>query len=176
MGLPAASGRLRRDDIFHHPLVRELLAARVVCVLATVDPRHAIHAVPMWFAAEDDSILLATGGRSRKVSNLRRDSRATVVLHDSRPGFEVCGVAISGRVELLPGDAGVAAIERVHRRYVDAAAAEIDVVREFLASDDVALRLQPESAWTWDERGSAANETLRALGGALPLVPTDPRA
>jgi nitroimidazol reductase NimA-like FMN-containing flavoprotein (pyridoxamine 5'-phosphate oxidase superfamily) len=156
--------------------VLELLAARVVCVLATVDPRHAIHAVPMWFAVEDESILLATGGRSRKVSNLGRDSRATLVVHDSRPGFEVCGVAISGRVELLRGDAGVATIERVHRRYVDAAAEDIDVVREFLASDEVALRLQPESAWAWDERESAANEALRALGGALPLVSTEPRS
>jgi hypothetical protein len=46
---------------------------------------------------------------------------------------------------------------------------------EFLASDDVALRLRPEEAFTWDERGSEAARILRAIGGALPLVSTEPR-
>jgi PPOX class probable F420-dependent enzyme len=172
---PTASGRLAGDAILRDPLVRELLDARVVCVLATLDPRDAIHAVPMWFAAAEDAILLATGRRSRKVANAERDSRATFVVHDSRPGFDVCGVTIGGRIAVLQGDAAEPAIERVHRRYVAGSAEENRIVREFLASDDVALRLEPESAWTWDERGSEANEALRELGGALPLLPTDPR-
>jgi hypothetical protein len=46
---------------------------------------------------------------------------------------------------------------------------------EFLASDDVALLLEPESAFTWDERENPATRALRAAGGALPLVPTSPR-
>jgi hypothetical protein len=49
-------------------------------------------------------------------------------------------------------------------------------VHDFLASDDVALRFNPVSALTWDERGSAANVALREIGAALPLVPTEPRA
>jgi PPOX class probable F420-dependent enzyme len=173
---PTASGRLLGAAVLGDPLVRELLSARVVCVLATIDPQHAIHAVPMWFAAEEDAILLATGGRSRKVKNLERDPRATFVVHDSRPGFEVCGAAIAGRVTVLAGDSATSAIDRVHRRYVAESAEENEIVRTFLASDDSALRLSPESAWTWDERGSDANEVLGRLGGALPLLPTQPRA
>ena len=45
----------------------------------------------------------------------------------------------------------------------------------FLGSDDVALILRPEEAFTWDERGSEASRALREAGGALPLVPTEPR-
>jgi hypothetical protein len=52
-------------------------------------------------------VILATSSRSRKVWNLERDPRATLVLHDSRPGCEVCGTSIAGRVEIVrPPDAG----------------------------------------------------------------------
>jgi PPOX class probable F420-dependent enzyme len=172
---PAASARLEGDAVLEHPLVRELLASPVACVLATLDPERVIHAVPMWFARDDDAILLATGRRSRKVGNLARDPRATLVVHDSRPGFEVCGVALEGRAEVACGPDAAAAIELVHRRYVVRDAEANEHVREFLASDDVALRFLPEAAWVWDERGSRANEELRRLGGALPLLSTAPR-
>ncbi len=155
--------------------MRELLEARLVGVVATMDPSGAIHAVPMWYAAGEGCVVLATGSRSRKVRNLEQDSRASLVLHDSRPGFEVCGVSIAGRAEVVRGPEARALIDLVHRRYVAADAPEEAAVQDFLASDDVALRFRPESALTWDERRSPANEALRNLGGALPLVPTDPR-
>ena len=50
-----------------------------------------------------------------------------------------------------------------------------ELVGAFLNSDDVALRFSPQSAITWDERESSASRTLRDTGGALPLVPTEPR-
>ena len=129
----------------------------------------------MWFAAEEDAIVLATGDRSRKVQNVERDARATFVVHDSRPGFEVCGAAITGHVAVVRGEPAAVLVERVHRRYIVADAEADDAVRAFLSSDDVALRLRPQAAWTWDERRSEANETLRALGGALPLLSSEPR-
>jgi nitroimidazol reductase NimA-like FMN-containing flavoprotein (pyridoxamine 5'-phosphate oxidase superfamily) len=173
---PTSSLRLAGPAIFADPLVRELLESRLIAVLATHDPGGVIHAMPMWFASDDDAIWLATGSRSHKVANLGHDSRATLVVHDSRSGFEVCGVSIVGRVEILRGEAARGSIELVHRRYVAAAAEGNRLVREFLDSDDVALHLRPESAWTWDERGSSGADELRAIGGALPLLPTTPRA
>ena len=47
--------------------------------------------------------------------------------------------------------------------------------KELFASDDVALRFVPESAFTWDERVNAATDALREADGAFPLVPTAPR-
>jgi nitroimidazol reductase NimA-like FMN-containing flavoprotein (pyridoxamine 5'-phosphate oxidase superfamily) len=79
-------------EVLEDPLVRELLGARLIGVLATFDDER-IHAVPMWFAGAGDVVYLATGSRSRKVRNLGRDARATLVVHDSRPGFEVCGAS-----------------------------------------------------------------------------------
>jgi PPOX class probable F420-dependent enzyme len=171
---PSESRLLRGEQVLADPLVRALVDARLVCVLATAEPDGRIHAVPMWYASDGDSLVLATGSRSRKVSNLRRAPFATFVVHDSRPGMEVCGASIRGAVDVVTGSAAAPLVERVHGRYVDARAKSLAPVAEFLASDDVALRLRPEEAFTWDERPSEAARVLREAGGALPLLTTEP--
>ena len=172
---PTPSSGLTGSGVFTDPLVQELLAARIVGVLATLESDGSVHAIPLWYALDGDAIVFATGSASRKVRNLRRDPRATLVLHDSRPGFEVCGASIRGRVELVEGDAAKPLVERVHRRYVTPAGELLPAAGEFLASDDIAVRLFPEAAFTWDERASAAARELRAAGAAVALEPTAPR-
>ena len=172
---PTPSRELRGDGVFADQLVRELLGARLVGVLATLEPDGSVHAVPMWLAPTDGAILLASGSQSRKVQNLERDPRATLVLHDSRPGADVCGVSLRGRVELVRGDSARPLIERVHARYVSDVGLRLPEVRDFLSSDDVALRFIPGTAVTWDERPSPAARALRAAEAALPLESTTPR-
>ena len=169
------SRALRGDAVLADAIVSELLSARLVAVLATLDPEGSIHAVPLWFALDGDAIVFATGSRSRKVRNVQRDPRATLVVHDSRPGFEVCGVSIQGRVAVVRLPVAEELIGRVHRRYVSAAGLALAAAREFLAGDDVALVLSPETAVTWDERVNPATQMLRDADGALALVPTAPR-
>ena len=171
---PVPSRSLEAGDVLGDPLVGELLDARLVGVLATFDEGR-IHAVPMWFAREGDHVYLATGSRSQKVANLGSDARATLVVHDSRPGFEVCGASLAGRAEVVVGAEARPFVDLVHARYVDPDADHAESVRAFLDSDDVAIRFTPEAAMTWDERPSAASAALRESGGALPLVSTDPR-
>ena len=171
---PIPATPLFDDSVLADQLVAELLDARLVAVFATFDPGGTIHAVPMWFAADETSILLATSSRSRKVAHLEADPRSTLVIHDSRPGFEVCGVSIVGQAVVVRGAEANPLVRRVHRRYVDDEAAPA-VAREFLESDDVALRFRPQSALTWDQRGTEANAALRASGGALPLLTTELR-
>jgi hypothetical protein len=172
---PAPSTRLHGDEVFDDPLVAELLAARVVAVFATLGRDGAINAVPMWFAPDERSILLATGSRSEKVANLELDSRSTLVVHDSRSGFEVCGVSLVGHSDIVRGADALPLVRLVHGRYVDESRDLPEAVHAFLESDDVALRFSPSSALTWDQRGTEANEALRAAGGALPLLTTLPR-
>ena len=172
---PTPSARLEGAQVLGHPLVRELLGARLVGVLATLEPDGGVHAVPLWLALRDDEILFATGAASRKVRNLERDPRATLVLHDSRPGFEICGVSIRGRITVVRAPDAAPLIEIVHRRYVGEEGLALPAAAEFLAGDDVALALRPERAMTWDERDNPATAALRATGAALPLVPTSAR-
>ena len=174
-GAPEPSKMLRAGDVLDDTLVRELLAARLVGVLATLDRAGPPHAVPVWWAVRGADVVMATSSRSRKVRNLERDTRATLVLHDSRPGAEVCGASLRGRAEIVRGAAAGALVELVHLHYVTPAGLGLPEVREFLAFDDVALVFRPDAAWTWDERDNPAAAALRASGEALPLVPTSPR-
>jgi hypothetical protein len=80
-----------------------------------------------------------------------------------------------GRVELVRGESARPLVERVHRRYVSDVGLRLPEVRDFLSSDDVAVRFIPEAAVTWDERPSAAARALRAVEAALPLEPTTRR-
>ena len=173
--VPSPSRLLEGADVLADPLVRELLAARLVAVLATIARDGLPHVTPIWFADDGEAILLATASTSLKVRNLERDPRAALVLHDSRPGFEVCGASLTGRVAIVSGPDAIPLVERVHARYVDPAAGRDPEIRGFLASDDVALRFVAERGWTWDQRGTPADRALRASGGGLPLAPTSPR-
>ena len=172
---PQPSRLLRTAEVLADSLVGELLAARLVGVFCTSEPGGAIHAVPMWYAVIAGRIALATSARSRKVANLERNERATLVIHDSRSGTEICGVSIRGRVEPVRGDAAAELVDAVHGRYVSPGGLALPAAAEFLASDDVALMMAPDNAFTWDERSNPATVALRAAGGALPLLPTSPR-
>jgi PPOX class probable F420-dependent enzyme len=166
---------LRGPDVLRDPLVRELLAARLVGVLATLDPDGGVHAVAIWLAEHDGAVVFASNAASRKVRNLERDARATLVLHDSRAGSEVCGASIRGRATIVRGVDAAPLIELVHRRYVTEPGLALPAVVGFLSGDDVGLVLEVESATTWDERTNPATAALRASGEALPLVTTSPR-
>jgi PPOX class probable F420-dependent enzyme len=174
--MPNPSSALHGAGVLADPLVAELVVQPLVAVLATHEPDGSIHAVPLWFAPGDgDDLLLATGAASRKVENLRRDPRATLTLHDSRPGCEVCGACLMGEAAVVDGEVARALVERVHERYVSTAGLELPEVVRFLASDDAAVRFRPVRAFTWDQRETAASLALRAAEAALPLVPTSPR-
>jgi PPOX class probable F420-dependent enzyme len=175
MSQPDPSRLVRGADVFADPLVQELLALRLVGVLATAEADGLVHAVPMWVCPTERDIVLATGGGSRKLRNLERDPRATLVLHDSRAGCDVCGASFRGRVEIVRGRHSRPLIERVHRHYVTADGLELPEVSAFLDGDDVALRFRPESALVWDQRETLATQALNASGEALPLEPTSPR-
>ncbi len=173
---PTPSGELAGPGLLAAPLVKELATLRIVAVLGTLNGDGSIHVVPMWFADDGDTFLLATGRASRKVRNLERDASATLMLHDSRPGFEVCGVTMSGRAEIVREPDARPLIARVHRKYVSPDGNRLEEVADFLASDDVAIRFFPERGLLWDERPSRAAAVLAESGGAFPLVPTSPRA
>ncbi len=175
MSDPVPSKRVHGEAVLDDPLTLELLDARLVGVFATLNRDGTIHAVPMWFASYERSILLATGSRSAQVANLKVESRSTLVIHDSRPGYEVCGVSMIGDAEIVRGVNARPLVRHVHRRYIDESSDVPEAVTAFLESDDVAVCFRPHSAFTWDQRETDANIALREAAGALPLVTTDAR-
>jgi PPOX class probable F420-dependent enzyme len=152
------------QDLLARPLGRELLEAPLVASLATLEPGGSVHVVPIWYLWDGDAVLMATSSTSRKVRNLERDARATVMIHDSPGGVDVRGVSLAGRVEIQRGDDAAAAVHAVHLRYVTERGLALRAVREFLAGDDVILRFLPEKGSSWDSTASEAAVLLRESG------------
>jgi PPOX class probable F420-dependent enzyme len=151
-------------DLLARPLARELLEAPLVASLATIENDGSVHVVPIWYLWDGEAVLMATSSTSRKVRNLERDARATVMVHDSPGGVDVRGITLAGRVEIRRGEEAAAAIQAVHLRYVTAAGLATSSVREFLAGDDVILRFVPDRGTSWDSTTSDAARDLRRSG------------
>jgi nitroimidazol reductase NimA-like FMN-containing flavoprotein (pyridoxamine 5'-phosphate oxidase superfamily) len=79
--------------------VMERLSAERNFWLATVDPRHRPHAMPVWGVFVDDDLFLETSGVTLKARNVAANPAVAVHLED---GDRV--VAIEGRAEPITPD------------------------------------------------------------------------
>ena len=70
-----------------------------VARLATHDADGSIHLAPLYFRYEDPDILLGTQAVSRKVRNVERDPRVTVLVDVTQPALVGVVVYGSARVE-----------------------------------------------------------------------------
>jgi PPOX class probable F420-dependent enzyme len=99
------------------PAVRAFLEASQVVVLGTIEPDGSPLLTPMWFLPGGDALTLVSVAATRKVRNLRRDPRASVVADGREPGA-VRGVALRGRVRWVTDPAEQApAVAALLRRY-----------------------------------------------------------
>src|SRR4029453_17625055 len=85
--------------------IQAFLAAREVVVLATVEPDGAPLAMPMWFLADGDSIVMISVAGLRKLGNMHRDPRGAGVAESGNRGAEIKNLLVRGRVEFLPDGA-----------------------------------------------------------------------
>jgi PPOX class probable F420-dependent enzyme len=83
------------------PRIQQLLGARDVVLLATVQPDGAPLAMPMWFLHDAATLTTISVAGTQKVKNLRRDPRVCVVAEGGSGGGDVRGVAVHGRAEFL---------------------------------------------------------------------------
>jgi PPOX class probable F420-dependent enzyme len=148
-------------DLLTDQLVAELLEARLVANLATLNRDGSVHLVAMWFLYSDGALLIPTSGATRKVRNLERDARATIMVDDSRGGFDLRGVTLIGHAEIVRGERARELNPRVHLKYVTREGLALEPVRTYLATDDVTIAFRPERVSSWDLRST---EQCRALG------------
>lgn len=57
------------------------------------------HAVPTWYAVDDDHLVFTTWHTTVKAANLRRDPRVTLVVQDPAPPYDY--VSVDGEAELI---------------------------------------------------------------------------
>lgn len=78
--------------------VAHLLSLPLNAVLTTNGAQGYPHSTGMWFAADDDDLLMWTYAKSQKSVNLERDPRCAVLLEQGTAYDELRGVLIRGSV------------------------------------------------------------------------------
>jgi PPOX class probable F420-dependent enzyme len=152
-------------------LAREILGSRLIANLATFNPDGSIHLVAMWFLWDGEAVLSPTHRRTRKARNLQRDPRATVMIDDSKGGFDLRGVTLVCEADIVDPPESRELNRRVHLKYVTEAGLGLEPVKRYLATDDVTLLFRPTKISSWDLRGTEQGRALMARGDFHRLEP-----
>jgi PPOX class probable F420-dependent enzyme len=158
---------VNREDgeiVLADELAREILEARLIANLATFDRDGSIHLVAMWFLWDGECLLSPTHRRTRKARNLQRDPRATVMIDDSKGGFDLRGVTLVCTADIVEAPASRELNRHVHLKYVTESGLELEPVKRYLATDDVTLRLRPTKISSWDLRNTEQGRALLESG------------
>lgn len=131
----------------------EFLATERTCRVATTG-RDGPHATPLWFVWDGAALWLYSIVRSQRWTDLQRDPRIGVVVDAGQDYFELRGVEITGRAEVI-GE-----VPRVGQPHPELAGIESTFARRYLnGADDMLhdgrhawLRVTPNKIASWDFR------------------------
>src|SRR5882724_1830201 len=145
------------------PNFHDLLRGRYVATLGTENADGTIHLTAVWYLFEDGCLYIATSSKTRKARNVVARPKASLMVDARKSGTER-GATATGRVELISGGVSQKINQRLHSRYLSAAAmSDPHVEPVFDSFDDVTIRLTPVSWIAWD----MAVLDAQALGGRL---------
>jgi PPOX class probable F420-dependent enzyme len=144
--------------------LHELLGARLIANLATFNPDGSIHLVAMWYLWDGEAVLSPTNHGTRKAKNLRRDPRATVMIDDSKGGFDLRGATLVCDAELVVAPASLEINRRIHLKYVTERGLQLGPVKSYLATDDITIRLRPHTVSSWNLRETDQAQALLESG------------
>ena len=83
--------------------IREFLAAHSTLTLATVNVHGQPEAAPLFFAADDDTLIWVSGSKSRHSRNIAATGKAAVTVHNDVWNWtEIAGLQMEGEVNLIP--------------------------------------------------------------------------
>jgi len=138
--------------------VQALLAENLKVQVAANGHDGFPHLTTLFYVVFDGKIAFWTYGRSQKVVNLERDPRVTALVEDGVDYFELRGVSIRGRAEIVRDRERILEIGKgVSTRMfgVDSFDALGDVGRttvEKQATKRVGIVIHPEHVASWDHR------------------------
>jgi nitroimidazol reductase NimA-like FMN-containing flavoprotein (pyridoxamine 5'-phosphate oxidase superfamily) len=124
--------------------------ARIPVRLAVLAPRGPL-VVSLWYRFDGEALWCATRDTADVVAHVRADPRVGIEVAGDLPPYR--GVRGTGRVEVVP-EAGVATLEALLERYLDARNAELAAgLRAAAARGEVALRIAALKLTSWDFSG-----------------------
>lgn len=116
------------------------------------------HLTTLFYVVRDGRIAFWTYGRSQKIVNLERDPRVTALVEDGTDYFELRGVSIEGRAEIVRDRETILEIGRavsVRMLGVDSFEALGDVGAQTVerqADKRVGVIIHPDRVASWDHR------------------------
>ena len=136
--------------------VDDFLKAGLKVQVATVNPDGSPHLATLFYVVRDGKIAFWTYGKSQKIRNLERDPRITCLVEDGVNYFELRGVSIAGKAELVRDhdellDLGTEVAMRMVNADDPAALGEIGTaVVQKQALKRVGVIVTPDHVATWD--------------------------
>jgi PPOX class probable F420-dependent enzyme len=97
------------------PEIRALLDGPNFAHLSTLMPDGSPQCAPVWVAREGDRVLIATGERSLKARNSRRDPRVALSIVDGRDPYSEA--QLRGRVVERRPDGDLSGMDPISRKY-----------------------------------------------------------
>ena len=100
-----------RDEVkMNDQEVTDFLADNIKVQVASLGPDGAPHLTTLFYIVRDGLIAFWTYGRSQKIRNLERDPRVSALVEGGDDYFELRGVSISGRAEIIRDYDGIFSI------------------------------------------------------------------
>lgn len=147
----------QRDAVkMTEPEVEAFLKSLLKVQVATVNPDGSPHLSTLFYVVRAGNIAFWTYGKSQKIRNLERDPRISCLVEDGTDYFELRGVSISGKAELIRDhdellDLGTAVAMRMVGVDDPAALGEIGTAMvQKQALKRVGVVVTPEKVATWD--------------------------
>ncbi|HLN78903.1 MAG TPA: pyridoxamine 5'-phosphate oxidase family protein [Nocardioidaceae bacterium] len=135
--------------------IEEFVATGKKVQVATVNADGSPHLTTLFYIVQDGRIAFWTYRRSQKIRNLERDPRISCLVETGDDYFELRGVSITGRAELVTDESGIREIgTAVASRMVDGAdlgdLGRDEVERQ--VRKRVGVVVVPERTASWDHR------------------------
>lgn len=133
--------------------VEDFLAGSRKVQVATLSPDGSPHLTTLFYAVLDGRLAFWTYGRSQKIRNLERDPRITCLVESGEDYFELRGVSVRGRAELVRDEAEVREIGLAVAAVMVGGADLGDLGREEVerqARKRVGVIVVPERTASWD--------------------------
>ena len=136
--------------------IRDYLAGARAIIINSIGRDGVPHPMPMFYAVEDGgAIVMSTYSKSQKIQNLRRDPRVSLLAEDGAKYFELRGVVIYGRAELIDdADEVMRILAAVALRQGEPSDESDEALagRRRMASKRSGIRVRPERIVSWDHR------------------------
>ncbi len=110
-------------------------------MLSTINPNGSPHTALVWYLIDDDGIVINSAEGRRWPSNLRRDPRISIAVHDGHDW-----VSVRGAVEVVEDQAqSQADIAAMAFKYDSREDAERSITNQFTRERRVSFRLRPSA-------------------------------